>query len=192
MSGSATEAPRDEWSPAEEAGKKPNPKGTSYKKSDLKVLESFKVYKSFKVFWLSGWKSNGRTFRPSDREGPKESNFLRIKVPKVCKDSSGCKSWESSSSLEIFWTLWESLVPRVPTNILVVFIRASFHLKASKTFRTLQLQAHECHPGVNRHQPGPPPSQLLMFIPDTLRSCMVEPDVSTYLQAPSVGQVLTA
>ncbi|KAL0119194.1 hypothetical protein PUN28_009646 [Cardiocondyla obscurior] len=27
-----------------------------------------------------------------------------------------------------------------------------------------------------------------MFIPDTLRSCMVEPDVSTYLQAPSVGQ----
>lgn len=28
-----------------------------------------------------------------------------------------------------------------------------------------------------------------MFIPDTLRSCMVEPDVSTYLQAPSVGQV---
>jgi len=29
-----------------------------------------------------------------------------------------------------------------------------------------------------------------MFIPDTLRSCMVEPDVSTYLQAPSVGQVL--
>ena len=30
-----------------------------------------------------------------------------------------------------------------------------------------------------------------MFIPDTLRSCMVEPDVSTYLQAPSSGQVLT-
>lgn len=28
-----------------------------------------------------------------------------------------------------------------------------------------------------------------MFIPDTLRSCMVEPDVSTYLQAPSSGQV---
>ncbi|XP_049846303.1 nuclear factor 1 X-type isoform X10 [Schistocerca gregaria] len=27
-----------------------------------------------------------------------------------------------------------------------------------------------------------------MFIPDTLRSCMVEPDVSTYLQAPSSGQ----
>ncbi|XP_011051896.1 PREDICTED: nuclear factor 1-like isoform X2 [Acromyrmex echinatior] len=27
-----------------------------------------------------------------------------------------------------------------------------------------------------------------MFIPDTLRSCMVEPDISTYLQAPSVGQ----
>lgn len=28
-----------------------------------------------------------------------------------------------------------------------------------------------------------------MFIPDSLRSCMVEPDVSTYLQAPSSGQV---
>lgn len=43
---------------------------------------------------------------------------------------------------------------------------------------------------VNRLHPGPPPSShLLMFIPDTLRSCMVEPDVSTYLQAPSVGQV---
>ncbi|XP_059469806.1 nuclear factor 1 X-type isoform X3 [Neocloeon triangulifer] len=27
-----------------------------------------------------------------------------------------------------------------------------------------------------------------MFIPDSLRSCMVEPDVSTYLQAPSSGQ----
>ncbi|EEB14468.1 hypothetical protein Phum_PHUM301420 [Pediculus humanus corporis] len=27
-----------------------------------------------------------------------------------------------------------------------------------------------------------------MFIPDTLRSCMVEPDVSTYLQTPSSGQ----
>lgn len=28
-----------------------------------------------------------------------------------------------------------------------------------------------------------------MYIPDNLRSCMVEPDVSTYLQAPSSGQV---
>ncbi len=28
-----------------------------------------------------------------------------------------------------------------------------------------------------------------MFIPDSLRSCMVEPDMSTYLQAPSSGQV---
>ncbi|CAH1153630.1 unnamed protein product [Phaedon cochleariae] len=27
-----------------------------------------------------------------------------------------------------------------------------------------------------------------MFIPDTLRSCMVEPDVSSYLQTPSTGQ----
>ncbi|KAL0268300.1 UNVERIFIED_CONTAM: hypothetical protein PYX00_010295 [Menopon gallinae] len=31
-----------------------------------------------------------------------------------------------------------------------------------------------------------------MFIPDTLRSCMVEPDVSTYLQTPSSGQVRRA
>ncbi|KAJ8923604.1 hypothetical protein NQ315_010183 [Exocentrus adspersus] len=28
-----------------------------------------------------------------------------------------------------------------------------------------------------------------MFIPDTLRSCMVEPDVSSYLQTPSSGQL---
>lgn len=31
-----------------------------------------------------------------------------------------------------------------------------------------------------------------MFIPDTLRSCMVEPDVSSYLQTPSSGQVPNA
>ncbi|KAG8316161.1 hypothetical protein J6590_057359 [Homalodisca vitripennis] len=31
--------------------------------------------------------------------------------------------------------------------------------------------------------------RVTMYIPDTLRSCMVEPDVSTYLQAPSSGQV---
>lgn len=46
--------------------------------------------------------------------------------------------------------------------------------------------------GSNQLQPGSQTAfTLLMFIPDTLRSCMVEPDVSTYLQAPSVGQVLT-
>lgn len=36
---------------------------------------------------------------------------------------------------------------------------------------------------------GPTERETGMFIPDTLRSCMVEPDVSSYLQTPSSGQV---
>ncbi|KAG7207819.1 hypothetical protein KM043_009420 [Ampulex compressa] len=57
------------------------------------------------------------------------------------------------------------------------------------TLRLSQISRENGQNGASRLQPGPQQtSQLLMFIPDTLRSCMVEPDVSTYLQAPSVGQ----
>lgn len=38
---------------------------------------------------------------------------------------------------------------------------------------------------------GVGPSDAKMFIPESLRSsCMIEPDVTSYLQTPSSGQVL--
>ncbi|KAK3910356.1 PAN2-PAN3 deadenylation complex subunit PAN3 [Frankliniella fusca] len=53
--------------------------------------------------------------------------------------------------------------------------------------------AHPVHP-VHHPVVHPAPQQhrstRVMFIPESLRSCMVEPDVSTYLQAPSSGQTI--
>ncbi|KOX74870.1 hypothetical protein WN51_13431 [Melipona quadrifasciata] len=77
-------------------------------------------------------------------------------------------------------TSWSTNVPRRRSSA----SRGVGTTLLASTGRSLEERA------ASRLQPVPQPtSQLLMFIPDTLRSCMVEPDVSTYLQAPSVGQV---